>query len=91
MGAICRSKDMKRAGTKFWWRGKIIPRIEIPPLRLYKYVAPGFFATAGTRLIAGREQTWSELYEMLPIVMVSDGLARELLGIGAGCDGETGA
>src|SRR6185436_11066608 len=28
---------------------------EIPPLRMFKFVSPGFFQTAGTRLIAGRD------------------------------------
>ena len=52
----------------------------IPPLRLYKYISPGFLQTAGTRLVAGREMTWSEVYELQPVVMVSENLARELWG-----------
>ena len=32
---------------------------QIPPLRLFKYVSPGFFHTAGTRMMAGRELTGS--------------------------------
>ncbi|MGC1902804.1 MAG: ABC transporter permease [Candidatus Acidiferrum sp.] len=83
--SVAFGSDMPLEGYEAGWdeilvEGKDYPKDQIPPLRLYKYVAPGFFATAGTRLIAGREQTWSELYEMLPIVMVSDGLARELWG-----------
>jgi predicted permease len=53
---------------------------EIPPLRLFKYVSPGFYQTAGTRIVAGREQTWSELYGIRPVVMISENLARELWG-----------
>jgi predicted permease len=53
---------------------------EIPPMRLYKYVAPGFFATAGTRMIAGRDITWPDIYELRPVVLLSAGLARELWG-----------
>jgi predicted permease len=30
---------------------------EIPPLRLYKHISPGFLQTEGTRIIAGRELT----------------------------------
>jgi predicted permease len=51
-----------------------------PPMRLYKYVSPGFFQTAGTRLVAGREITWSEVYALHPGVMISENLARELWG-----------
>ena len=53
---------------------------EIPPLRLFKYVSPAFFHTAGTRLIAGRELTWTDVYGLRPVVMVSENLARELWG-----------
>jgi predicted permease len=53
---------------------------ETPPLRLYKYVAPGFFHTEGTRMIAGRELTWSEIYDQRPVAIVSQNLARELWG-----------
>lgn len=51
-----------------------------PPMRLYNYVSPGYFRTAGTRLVAGRDFTWSEIYGVRPIGIVSEGLARELWG-----------
>ena len=52
----------------------------IAPLRLYKNVSPGFLQTAGTTLIAGREMTWSEVYALQPVVMISENLAREMWG-----------
>ncbi|MGB9461631.1 MAG: ABC transporter permease [Candidatus Acidiferrum sp.] len=52
----------------------------IAPLRLYKYISPGFLHTAGTRLVAGREFTWEEVYGLRPVALVSDNLARELWG-----------
>jgi predicted permease len=52
----------------------------IPPLRMFKFVSPGFFRTAGTRLVAGRELTWMEVYGHRPVVMVSENLAREMWG-----------
>ena len=33
---------------------------EIPPLRMFKYVSPGFFQAAGTKMIAGRDFTWTD-------------------------------
>jgi predicted permease len=51
-----------------------------PPIRLFKYASPGFFRTAGTRVIAGREITWTEVYGLRPVVMISENLARELWG-----------
>jgi len=53
---------------------------ESPPMRLYNYVSPGYFRTAGTRLVAGRDFTWAEVYGVRPIGIVSEGLARELWG-----------
>jgi predicted permease len=53
---------------------------EIPPLRLLKYVSPGFFRTLGTRLVAGRDYTWTDLYSVRPVAIVSENLARELWG-----------
>jgi predicted permease len=51
-----------------------------PPMRLYNYVSPGYFHTAGTRLIAGRDFTWADIYSVRPIGIVSEDLARELWG-----------
>jgi len=51
-----------------------------PPMRLYNYVSPEYFRTAGTRLIAGRDFTWAEIYGVRPIGIFSESLARELWG-----------
>jgi predicted permease len=59
---------------------KTYPDNVIAPLRLYKYISPGFLQTAGTRLVAGREMTWSEVYGLQPVVMISENLAREMWG-----------
>ena len=60
----------------------------IAPLRLYKYASPGLLQTAGTRLVVGREITWSEIYGLQPVVMVSEGLAREMWGTPSGAIGK---
>jgi predicted permease len=51
-----------------------------PPLRLFNYVSPGYFQAAGTRLVAGRDFTWTEIYDMRNEVMVSENFARESWG-----------
>ena len=33
---------------------------QIPPLRFFKHVSPAYLHTVGTRLIAGRELTWTD-------------------------------
>ncbi len=68
--------------------GKTYPQGVIPPLHFYKHVSPGFFAAAGTRLIAGRELTWDDVYGLRPVVMVSENLAREAWGSPANAIGK---
>jgi predicted permease len=58
----------------------IVYKDGVAPLRLYNYVSPGYFRTAGTKLVAGRDFTWAEIYNVRPIGIVSEGLARELWG-----------
>jgi predicted permease len=50
---------------------------ELPPLRRFKWISPGFFGTLGTPLIAGRDLTWSDTYQKLPVAIVSENFARE--------------
>ena len=50
---------------------------EVPPARRFNFVAPGFFSTLGTRLLAGRDFTWTDIYEKRPVVIVSKSFARE--------------
>ena len=52
----------------------------IPPLRHYKFVAPGAFQTLGNHLVAGRDVTWTDIYDTRPVLIVSENLARELWG-----------
>ena len=49
-----------------------------PPIRWFRYVAPGFFRTIGTHLVAGRDFTWVDLEQRRPVAVISENLAREL-------------
>ncbi|HTS66973.1 MAG TPA: ABC transporter permease [Candidatus Acidoferrales bacterium] len=53
---------------------------EIPPVRRFRFVSPGFFKTTGTALIAGRDFTWTDVYEKRHVALVSENLAREMWG-----------
>ena len=53
---------------------------KVPPVRRYRSVSPGFFRLMGTPLIAGRDFTWSEIYQKIPVAIISANLARELWG-----------
>jgi putative ABC transport system permease protein len=47
------------------------------PLRFFNYVSPGYFRTMGTRLLAGRDFSWDDLYGTHPVAIVSANMARE--------------
>lgn len=50
---------------------------ELPPIRRLKFISPGFFKTLGTRLVAGRDLTWTDTYAKRPVAIVSENFARE--------------
>jgi predicted permease len=50
---------------------------ELPPIRRFKFVSPGFLATMGTPLIAGRDITWEDTYQKIPVAMISENFAKE--------------
>jgi predicted permease len=55
-------------------------KVEALPMRLFNYVSPGYFKSTGTRLVAGRDYTWDDLYGLRPYGIVSENLARESWG-----------
>ena len=48
---------------------------QIPPVRRMKFVTPDSFATLGTPLLAGRDVSWSEVYQGARVAVVSESLA----------------
>ncbi len=67
--------------------GKTYPGNE-PPLRLFNYVSPGFFHAMGTRLVAGRDFTWADIYGLHPYLIVSEAFARDGWGSAAAAIGK---
>ena len=61
---------------------------ELPPLRRFKFIAPGFFQTMGTRLVAGRDLTWTDLEQRRNVAIVSEAMAREMWRDPAGAIGK---
>ena len=51
-----------------------------PPMRLFNYASPEYFQTMGTRMIAGRDFTWTDIHGPVPVAILSESLARELWG-----------
>ena len=60
-------------------QGKDYQRGEVP-LRLYNYVSPGYLPAMGTRLVAGSDFTWADIYNLRQNVIVSENFARESWG-----------
>lgn len=60
--------------------GQTIPPGTYPPSRVFRNTTPGFFKAMGTRLVAGRDYTWDDLYSRNKLVILSESLAREFWG-----------
>jgi len=50
---------------------------ELPPIRRFKFISPGFFATMGTKILVGRDLTWEDTYQKRPVAILSENLAKE--------------
>jgi len=50
---------------------------ELPPIRRFISISPGTFATLGTRMVAGRDLTWTDTYGKRPVAIISENFARE--------------
>ena len=61
-------------------RDRTYSESQIPPIRLFKFVSPGYMRAMGASLVAGRDFTWDDLHQLRPVAMVSENVARELWG-----------
>ena len=72
--------DGRRSLDPVWAQDKVYPPGQNPPIRVFRYVSPGFFAAMGTRLRAGRDITQTEFQNRSSVALVSENMARELWG-----------
>ena len=56
------------------------PEGQIPPIRRFKWVQPGYFEAMGNPLIAGRDLEWVDLHEQRPVVVVNEEFSRDVWG-----------
>ena len=61
---------------------------QIPPLRRFRFITPRFFQATGTALLAGRDFTWTDLYDKRHVAIVSENTAREMWGSPAAAMGK---
>ena len=59
-----------------------------PPMRRMKTVSPGYFNAIGTRMIAGRDITWNDIYGRAKVAIISENFAREVWGSPAAALGQ---
>jgi predicted permease len=53
------------------------PQGQLPPLRSFFFISPGFFKTIGTPFVAGRDVTWNDITNKRPVAIISQKLARD--------------
>jgi predicted permease len=53
---------------------------QIPPVRRFNFLSPGFLSTMGTPLVTGRDFTWTDVYDKRSVALVSENFAREYWG-----------
>ena len=91
VGSVGFAADVPMDGADPDWNNIFIEgRNERPgavPMRLFNHVSPGYFHSVGTRLVAGRDYTWNDIYGLRPVAIVSENLARESWGSAAAAIG----
>jgi predicted permease len=80
--------DGNNSNDPLFAEGKVYAENTIPPIRRYKWVAPGYFQTMGNALAAGRDLTWTDIVEYRPVILLSENLASELFGTPQGAIGK---
>jgi predicted permease len=86
------ARDVPMDGLEPAWNNIFIEgkdeRAGSAPMRLFNYVSPRYFQSAGTRLVAGRDYTWDDIYGFRPVGIISENLARESWGSAQAAIGE---
>jgi putative ABC transport system permease protein len=68
------------ASNVVYAQDKVYTSGEIPAIRSFRFVSPGYFKSIGTPLIAGRDYTWTDLYDKREVAVISENMAREMWG-----------
>jgi putative ABC transport system permease protein len=54
-----------------------VPEGQLPPIRRFKWISENYFETMGNPVIAGRPITWDDIYNRVPVVVITENIARE--------------
>ena len=69
--------DDYRSFDPVFARDKTYTEGQLPPIRRFKFVSPGFAGTLGIPLVAGHDFSWGDIYNRIPVALVSESMARE--------------
>jgi predicted permease len=86
--AVPMEGPLRVALTPVFVEGKDYAPGTTPPMRRMKMVSPGYFGAIGTRMIAGRDITWNDIYGRARVAIVSENFAREVWGSPAAALGQ---
>ncbi len=53
-----------------------VPEAQIPPIRRFKWISPNYFTTMGNPILAGRDLSWTDIYNKAPVAVVTESFAR---------------
>lgn len=67
--------------------GKTAPD-QMPPNRAFHSLSPGLLAAQGTRLVAGRDFSWVDVFNQRDVALISENMARENWGDAANALGK---
>jgi putative ABC transport system permease protein len=81
VSAVALSNAMTMEGSQtndlLFTADRTYTELKLPPIRRFKFISPGFFATVGRKMVAGRDLTWTDINDKRPVVLLSENLARE--------------
>ncbi|MDH3734442.1 MAG: ABC transporter permease [Gemmatimonadota bacterium] len=63
-----------------WAEDFPLPEGQMPPLRRFKWIGPGYFETIGVPVLAGRDYTWDDVRNRSELTIVSSAVAVEFWG-----------
>ena len=72
--------DNRTSNDLIFSKDRAYAESDLPPIRRFKFISPGFFKAVGNPLIAGRDLTWTDIYNLTPVVLISENFAREYWG-----------
>ena len=67
--------------------GQTLAPGDSPTSRRFKFISPGYFEAMGTRILAGRDVTWSDIETGGRVALISEDFAREIAAEPAGALG----